>query len=176
MTCAFEEETPRASRKIRGNVALVAIRGSLLRTVRRTVVMHVPSIRIYRSPLSPVGVRSTKEVSEIDARRSTWRRITLQIYSMTTIVKGSERWVGQGQGVRGPFRYPTPDTCSIPARLDAKNPWRVPRHMISVCSSLARIARCNPSRSINCADDTRSMIKSDGRFALSIIIIGAALR
>jgi len=65
------------------------------------------------SPL--VGVCS-KEVSEIDARRSTWRRITLRIYSMTTIVKGSERWVGQGQGVRGPFRYPTPDTCSIPAR------------------------------------------------------------
>lgn len=38
--------------------------------------------------------------------------ITPEIYSMTTIVKGSERWVGQGQGGRGPFRYLTPDTCS----------------------------------------------------------------
>jgi len=101
----------------------------------RVLIPCSPSNRCYARPVyqdidrRSLGGRSFDEggLFEIDARRSTWRRVTLQIYSMTTIVKGSERWVGQGQGVRGLFRYPTPDTCSIP-RLVAKNPWRVSRH------------------------------------------------
>lgn len=92
---------------------------------RRFLIIHVclfrtaTSIRCCARPVYqnrsagsfPVGVCSTKEVPEIDARRSTWRRITLQIYSMTTIVKGS--WEVGGTGSRGSWPLPISDARHV---------------------------------------------------------------